>query len=47
VSRFPVSFVSWWEAVAFANALSEHQGVEPCYVLQGCIGEPGTRVFSR
>ena len=39
----PVSYVNWWEAARFANALSEHEELEPCYVLEGCgIHPPGT-----
>lgn len=36
----PVEQVSWWSAVAFANALSSAQGLPPCYVLpgSGCSG---------
>ena len=32
----PVERVNWWEAVAYVNALSESEGVEPCYTLEGC-----------
>ncbi|MDX1997873.1 MAG: formylglycine-generating enzyme family protein, partial [Thermoanaerobaculia bacterium] len=38
----PVERVSWWEAVAFANLLSERHGLEPCYELAGCNGTLGT-----
>jgi formylglycine-generating enzyme len=39
----PVCSVSWFEAVAFANLLSEHNDppLEPCYELIGCTGEVG------
>ncbi len=37
----PVDSVSWWEAAAYANALSDAEGYEPCYVLGGCSGVPG------
>lgn len=37
----PVEWVSWWEAVAFANAVSQAQGLEACYELVGCSGSPG------
>jgi formylglycine-generating enzyme required for sulfatase activity len=33
--------VTWFEAVAFANLLSEEKGLEPCYALHDCINEPG------
>ncbi len=33
----PVERVSWHEAAAFANALSVHHGLEPCY---SCAGRP-------
>jgi len=32
----PVDRVNWWEAVAYVNALSVSEGLEPCYALQGC-----------
>ena len=31
----PVETVNWWEAVAYVNALSESEGLEPCYTLLG------------
>ena len=31
----PVENVNWWEAVAYVNALSESEGLEPCYTLEG------------
>jgi formylglycine-generating enzyme required for sulfatase activity len=31
----PVEKVTWLDAVAFANQLSELQGLEPCYDIQG------------
>jgi formylglycine-generating enzyme required for sulfatase activity len=36
----PVEQVNWWSAVAFANAVSELEGLAPCYVLptSGCTG---------
>jgi formylglycine-generating enzyme required for sulfatase activity len=37
----PVGNVTWFEAVAYANMLSEERGLEPCYVLHDCINEPG------
>jgi formylglycine-generating enzyme required for sulfatase activity len=42
----PVERVSWWDAVWFANARSRSEGLEECYLLQGCVGEPGTGLVS-
>jgi len=36
----PMVDVNWYEAVRFANAKSEQQGLEPCYRMRGCTGEP-------
>ncbi|MDH6131426.1 sulfatase modifying factor 1 [Kitasatospora sp. MAA4] len=33
--RLPVEGVSWWDAVRFCNALSEHEGYAPAYRLDG------------
>ncbi len=38
----PVENVSWWDAVTFANRLSDAAGLEACYRLAGCQGQPGT-----
>jgi sulfatase modifying factor 1 len=36
----PVENVTWWSAVAYANALSESWGEAPCYVLpDSCTGD--------
>lgn len=32
----PVESVTWWEAIAYTNALSVAEGLEPCYVPGGC-----------
>lgn len=32
----PVEQVSWWEAMAYCNALSMSEGLEPCYEVTGC-----------
>jgi len=37
----PVERVSWFEAVAYANRLSEETGKAACYELSGCRGTPG------
>ncbi|MDP6947114.1 MAG: formylglycine-generating enzyme family protein, partial [Myxococcota bacterium] len=36
----PVERVSWWEALAYCNALSAHEGLTPCYDLS-YVGTPG------
>lgn len=38
----PVEQVSWWEAVAYANALSRSESLQRCYTLSGCDNtDPG------
>ena len=37
----PVETVNWFEALALANALSEAEGLTPCYTLSGCSKSPG------
>ncbi len=37
----PVERVSWWDAVAYTNALSRAERLDECYVLSGCSGVPG------
>ncbi len=37
----PVERVSHFEALVFANRVSEREGLEPCYRLTGCSGELG------
>jgi formylglycine-generating enzyme required for sulfatase activity len=32
----PVEYVSWWEAIAYCNALSAAEGLAACYELDGC-----------
>jgi formylglycine-generating enzyme required for sulfatase activity len=41
----PVQRVSWYESLAYANALSESEGLEPCYDLAACTGVPSERTF--
>lgn len=42
----PVENVSWWDAVAYANALSQREGRTPCYTIVGCRGVPGDGLFA-
>jgi formylglycine-generating enzyme required for sulfatase activity len=37
----PVERVSWYDAVAFANRLSEAAGLDTCYALEQCDGAVG------
>ena len=37
----PVEQVNWFDALAYLNQLSSLEGLERCYVLQGCLGTPG------
>ncbi len=37
----PVEQVSWFDAVAFANRLSEKAGLASCYEPTGCVGTAG------
>ena len=39
----PVAAVNWYETLAFCNALSEQKGLESCYDLSCCSGDPGVR----
>jgi formylglycine-generating enzyme required for sulfatase activity len=38
----PVERVNWFEAALFANRLSERSGLELCYELEECSGQPGS-----
>jgi len=38
----PVERVCFFDALAFANRLSELDGRQPCYRLEGCTGKPGS-----
>ncbi len=46
VAENPVEYVSWWDAQAYADKLSEAAGYEPCYTLsdvlclEGGFGDP-------
>ena len=37
----PVEQVNWYEALEFANAMSDEEGLADCYVLSDCTGSPG------
>ena len=37
----PVVGVTWWDTLAFANALSQRERLPTCYTLVGCRGTPG------
>ncbi len=37
----PVTNVSWWGALRYANELSDRDQLENCYNLQSCSGTPG------
>jgi formylglycine-generating enzyme required for sulfatase activity len=41
----PVERVTFWDALAFANAASAREGLAPCYALSGCTAEPGTGTY--
>jgi formylglycine-generating enzyme required for sulfatase activity len=41
-SKCPVERVSWWDALAYANAVSRSEGLEECYLLSGCAGVAGS-----
>lgn len=43
----PVERVSWFDAVAYANALSHREGRSACYALTNCAGAPGTGCAGR
>lgn len=42
----PVESVSWYDAAAYANALSAAEGLPACYALDGCAGRPGDGRFT-
>lgn len=36
----PQTDITWWSAVAYANTRSRVEGLEECYTLVDCVGEP-------
>ncbi len=42
----PVERVSWYDAAAYANALSVSEGLPRCYALHDCEGAPGDGRFT-
>lgn len=40
-AELPVENVSWFDAIAFANALSAKEGLRPCYALATGARQPG------
>lgn len=41
----PVGNMTWMEALAFANLMSQHDNLLPCYELFDCVGELGKRMI--
>jgi formylglycine-generating enzyme required for sulfatase activity len=37
--NLPVTFVNFYEAAAYCNALSKKEGLAECYDLSSCVGE--------
>lgn len=44
-SNFPVQGLTLYDAISYCNALSKRDGLEECYQLQGCMGQPGNRLM--
>ena len=42
----PVDSISWWDGVAYLNALSQAAGLSRCYTVSGCTGTPGSIGYS-
>jgi formylglycine-generating enzyme len=40
-----VNNISWFEALAYANSLSDKEGLPACYDLVGCSGKPGEQLM--
>ena len=43
-TNHPVQTVSWWDVVKWCNALSELEGLSPCYTVSGAVMKTGTNV---
>ena len=43
----PVDSVTWFEAAAYANALSAREARTPCYAVEGATGTPGADYRAR
>lgn len=43
--NLPVNCVSWFDAIVYCNALSEQEGLDPCYKLSDVRGKPGEEDF--
>lgn len=42
----PVTMISWYDAIIWCNALSEQQGLEPCYTYKGKVLQDSTDTAS-
>lgn len=42
----PVEKASWYDALAYCNALSKEEGLSTCYDLSKCTGTPGTEGYT-
>ncbi len=42
----PVEQVSWWDGIAYMNALSAAEGLTSCYTASGCTGTPADGRYS-
>jgi hypothetical protein len=38
----PVTYLNWYDSLAFCNRLSKYAGLETCYDLSACTGDPAT-----
>lgn len=36
----PAEYMTWYDALMYANALSEQSGLVPCYILESCAAAP-------